>query len=314
MPTTRRSTKHSCRRQPGCPQRTSWIVLQLGVLCMAFAGCRTLGNHGPVSESVALCRQLTQQGTNAMQRNDWVRAESLLERAVAASVSDTDARRNYAETLWHRDAPREALVQLEEARKLAGADPSLTVRTGEVYLALGRLDESSRLADTALQMDPKFAPAWALHGRVASARGQPRQALADYQRSLGYAPDNCDVNILVAESYRQLNEPQRALVALQAVADRHAPGDEPQQVLHLQGMALVASGRYDDAVRVFSRATERERPAADLWCDLAQAQWMAGRPSHARSALEKALALNPNHPAGRALSARIATADRAIVR
>jgi tetratricopeptide (TPR) repeat protein len=314
MLTSRRSTNYGCRRQHNSPPRGGRTALQLGALCLAFAGCRTLGNQGPVPESVAMCRQLTQQGTNAMQRGDWARAESLLERAVAVSATDADARRNYAETLWHRGAPSEALVQLEEARKSAGADPSLTVRTGEVYLALGRLDEASRSANAALQMDPKFAPAWALQGRVASARGQPRQALADYQRSLGYAPDNGDLNILVAESYRQLNEPQRALVALQALADRYGPGDEPGRVLHLQGLALVALGRYDDAVRAYSRAMERERPTADLWCDLAQAQLMAGRLSHARAALEKALALNPNHPAGRELSARIATAERAIVR
>jgi Flp pilus assembly protein TadD len=289
-------------------------MLRMGILCLALAGCRTLGSQGPISESVAMSRQLTQQGANAMQRGDWARAESLLERAVAASPDDVDARRNYAETLWHRGTPSDALVQLEEARKRAGADPSLTVRTGEVCLALGRLDEASHLANTALQMDPKFAPAWALRGRVAGAGGRHRRALADYQRSLGYAPDNYDVNILLAESYRQLNEPQRALVALQTLADRHTPGDEPQQVLHLQGMALVALGRYNDAVRVISRATERDRPTADLWCDLAQAQLMAGHPSYARAAIEKALTMDPNHAGGRALSAQMASADRSIVR
>lgn len=329
MPTNSRSTKHGTRHafasgqaiaptsDGGLPRRVAragWQTLHLAAFCLALAGCRTLGNQGPVSQSVAMGRQLTQQGINAMERGDWVRAESLLERAVATSAKDPDARRNYAETLWHRGAPREALAQLEEAGQLAGADPSLTVRTGEVNLILGQLHEASRQADKALRLDPKFAPAWALRGRVASAAGQPRQALADYQKSLGYAPDNYDVAILVAETYRHLNEPERALVALQALADRHSPGDEPQQVLHLEGLALSALGRHDDAVRVFSQATERERPTADLLCDLAQAQWMGGRPSYAQHALEQALALNPNHPASRALASRIATANRALVR
>lgn len=267
-----------------------------------------------MSQSVVMSRQLTQQGTNAMERGDWHRAESLLERAVTTSAGDVDARRNYAETLWHRGAPQEALVQLEEARKLATADPSLTVRTGEVFLAMGQLGEAGRLADSALRLDPKFAPAWALRGRVASSAGNHRRALSDYQRSLGYAPDNYGVAILVAETYRQLNEPERALVALQAIADRFPPGDEPQQVLHLEGLALSALGRYDDAVRVLARASERERPTADLLYHLAEAELMTGQAGRAQRALEQALTLNPDHQAGRALAARIATAERTIRR
>lgn len=268
----------------------------------------------PVSKSVALGRRLTQQGINAMERGDWSRAESLLERAVDTSAKDAQARRSYAEALWHRGAQAEALAQFEEARKLSVADPALTVRTGEVYLALGQRDYARRLVDEALRLDPKFAPAWALRGRVASAAGQHRLALADYQRSLGYAPDNYGVAILVAETYRQLNEPDRALVALQALADRYAPGDEPQQVLHLQGLALAALARYDDAARTLSRAAQRERPSADLLCHLAEAELMAGRAAHANYVLQQALALDPHHEASRALAARMASADGRIVR
>jgi tetratricopeptide (TPR) repeat protein len=289
-------------------------ALCLAALCLALGGCRSLGNQGPVSQSVATGRQLTQQGTNAMEHGDWNRAASLLERAVATSAGDADARRNYAETLWHRGAPQEALVQLEEARKLAPADPSLAVRTGDVYLALGQREEAARMVDAALRLDPKFASAWALRGRVASAAGNPRAALADYQRSLGYCADNYGVAILMAETYRQLNQPERAHLTLQSIADRFSPGDEPQQVLHLEGLALVAMGRYDDAVRVLSRATERDRPSADLLCDLAEAELMAGQPGRAQYVLHQALAMNPNHPAGRALEARIATAGRPVTR
>src|SRR5690606_22678425 len=108
-------------------------------LLATVAGCRSL-DRGPVSQAVVQCRQLTQQGANAMERGDWRRAESLLEQAVAASPEDQEARRYYAETLWQRGAKVEALEQLEAARKIGSCDPALTVRTGEMYLEMGQVN------------------------------------------------------------------------------------------------------------------------------------------------------------------------------
>ncbi len=308
MPTTSRSNKPGCRRadaSSGPPRANLCVLLALGA---ALLGCRTLSNRGPVAQSVATCRQLTQQGVNAMDRGDWKRAETLLARAVQTSPVDTDARRNYAEALCHREAWQAALTQLEVARKLAAEDPSLAVRTGEVYLALGQVDRASRMVDEALRLDPKFASAWALRGRVAAAGGRTREALADYQRSLGYAPDNHDVAILVAEAYRTLNEPQRALVTLQTVADSYSSGDESQQVLMLEGLALTALGRYDEAARSLSQAAQRDRPTPELLYRLAEAELLAGRSANAHYTLQQALALDPNHAASQALSQRMAAA------
>ncbi len=311
MPTTSRSTAPANRR--GDALRTSALVGRgIGLpllLCAVLAGCSTLGvRQGPIPKSVASCRQLTQQGINAMERGDWKRAESLLARAVQTCSADADARRQYAEALWHRGALSEALVQLEEARRLISEDPALAVRAGELYLAMGQVDQARRMVDESLRLDPKFASAWALRGRVASSTGQTRQALADYQRALGYAPEKEDVAILVAEAYRQLNEPQRALLALQAVADNYAPGEEPQQVMYLEGLALAALSRYDDAAQSLAQAARCERPTAEILCRLAEAELLAGRFSTAQTHIQQALAMDPNHEGSRALSARMAMA------
>jgi tetratricopeptide (TPR) repeat protein len=279
-------------------------------LCALAGGCRSLANRGPVSQSVVDCRQLTQQGINAMERGDWKRAESLLARAVQTSAKDVEARRSYAETLWRRGATQDALVQLEEARRLAVEDPNLAVRTGELHLALGQTSMASRMADEALRLDPRLASAWALRGRVATANRQYRTALADYQRSLGYAPEDKEVALLVAETYRQLNEPQRALLALQALADRYPQGEEPQQILFLQGLAMSALGRHDDAAHSLSLAAHRERPTADILCRLAEAELAAGRYAVAQQTLQHALALDPQYAPTRALAARMAIAQR----
>jgi tetratricopeptide (TPR) repeat protein len=292
MPTHTSSTKRAL------------LLIALGV---AAPGCRTLSRE-PVSQSVATCRQLTQQGTNAKERGDWKRAESLLGRAVQSCAIDADARRNYAETLWHRGARGEALAQLKEARRLAGEDPGLAVRTGEMHLALGHVGEANQMADEALQLDPKFASAWALRGRVSAAAGQTQAALADYQRALGYGPHDEEIPILVAEAYRQLNQPQRALGALQSLAEHYTPGQEPQQVLYLEGLALTALNRYDDASQILAQAARRNSPSAEILFRLAEAELLAGRVSNAQTTLEQSLALDPDHRPSRVLAGRIALA------
>ncbi len=259
-----------------------------------------------MAPAIATSRQLTQQGITAMERGDWKRGESLTARAVETCPEDPEARRQYAEALWHRQSLPDALKQLTEARRLASDDPALAVRTGELYLALGRLKEASEMADEALRIDPKSAPGWTLRGRVAATAGRSRDALADYQRSLGYAPDNQEVVLLLAETYRQLNQPQRALLALESMADNYAPGEEPQHILYLEGLAQTALGRYDDAVRSLTQAARRDRPTADILCRLAEAQMLAGSPGTAHATLQQALTLEPGHAASLALSARLA--------
>lgn len=311
MPTNRPSIPPAsrCGDASDRPLRAGQAAgLALG-LCLALSGCRTLNSRqGPIPQTVATCRQLTQQGVNAMERGDWKRAESLLARAVQTCPSDPDARRQYAEALWRRGAMREALSQLEEASKVVSEDPALAVRKGELYLALGQTEPARQMVDESLRLEPKFGPAWALRGRVASAAGQSRQALADYQRSLGYAPDKEEVAILVAETYRQLNQPQRALLALQAIADNYSPGEEPQQVMYLEGLALVALGRHDDAVQSLTQAAHGERSTAEILCRLAEAELLAGRFVPAQTHVQQALVMDPHHEASRALSARMAMA------
>jgi len=289
------------------------VALAASLCAAALAGCRSL-DRAPVSQSVVEGRQLTQQGVNAMDRGDWRRAESLLERAVSTNSKDVDARRNYAETLWQRGAKTDALAQLESARKLDDCDPALAVRTGEIYLALGQTNSAGEMVEVALRADPKFAQAWALRGSVAAAGGKQHEALADYQRALGYAPDSYDFALLVAETYRTLNEPEQALVALETLAERYPPGEAPQQVLHLQGLTLASLARHDDAARMLAAAAQRERPNSELLYHLARAEFASGRPQHAHYALQQALAQDPAHAPSQALAAQLTAANTAVRR
>ena len=118
-----------------------------------------------------------------------------------------------------------------------------------------------------------------MRGRVIYAAGDLQQALADYHRALSYAPYDQHLLLDVAELYRQMNQPQRALETLQALAETYnTPAEEPPRVLYLLGLSQVALKRYDDAVESFAAAS-RDKPTPEVLYQLRRRNgWPAIRP------------------------------------
>jgi tetratricopeptide (TPR) repeat protein len=286
-------------------------IFALGVLLAAsLPGCRLPGKDGPIPRSLAISRQLSQRGIDAIEREDWTEAERLLAQAVRAYPSDVDARRHYADALWARGLRQKAIAQLEEANRLTGDDAELYALIAEMRLAMDQPDLAWQNAQRAIDLDPKLAVAWTVRARIARERGQTEQALADYHRALGLAPDDRQVKLAVAELHRQLNQPQRALSVLHSLADSYSPGEEPPEVFYLQGLAYTALGRYDDAVDCYAAASSRGDTTAETLYRLAETQWLAGRTAEAATAAQDALSLDPRHEPSQELLNRIGLAQR----
>ncbi len=267
------------------------------------AGCRLAGMEGPASRSLVLSRQLSQQGMAALERGQDEQANELLGQAVRACPSNADAHRAYAEARWSLGFRDEALAEMETARRLAPDNAAILARTAEMRLALGQAETAAQYAQRAVSLEPKLAAAWTARARVMRAIGNTSQALADYHRAQGLAPDDQTIPCEVAALYLELGQPQRALLAVQGLADRFSPGDEPQEVLYYQGLSYLAMQRFEDAAESLAAATVRERPTAEILYRLAEAQRAAGRPSEALAAAEQALAIDPNYQPARALIA-----------
>jgi tetratricopeptide (TPR) repeat protein len=281
-----------------------WLTLAgIVVLC----GCASFGRRGPVPEDVAACRELTQQGSTAMEMGQWDQAEALLTRAVKASPTDSTTRAHLAEVLWHRGATEDALLQIEAAVRLDGADASLIVRDGEMRLATGETDKALACADEAIRLNPKLSTAWALRGRVYWRTNETERALADMQRALQYAPDSPDVLMDVSALYRQRGQHDRCLTTLHHLLDTYPPGQETQLALWMEGLTLADLGRPQQAMESLAAANRKGPPNADILYQLAEAQLAAGQPEEATTTARQALAVNASHGPSRELLLQLAS-------
>lgn len=258
-----------------------------------------------VPDSIAKCRELSRNGVAAMERCDWMQARDVLEEAVDTSQTDIDARRHLAEALWKTGEHRRATVQMEAAVQLDPRHAPTVVRAGEMLLAIGNDDRAMERAEQAISLDPALAEAWALRGQVFRHQGNEQRALADMQQALRYAPHNTKVLLQVAEVQYALGRPQRCLTTLHHLLDVYPPGEEPQQVLWLEGLAYGALERHQDATRSLYAASQRGLPPADLLYQLAVAEKAAGQPVEAANTIQRALAIDAGHEASQLFLAQL---------
>lgn len=271
------------------------------LLLVVSTGCRIPAFIDPAPKSLVESRQLSQRGINAIERDDWKAAEQLLVEAVDRCPICPDARRHYAKTLWQQGRSEEALVQIDEALRLSVDDPTLLVESARMRFTLGDLQRAMEHVQLALDLDHHYAAAWTLRGRILQQQGQPHEALADYQRALQYDANNEETLVLVAKLYAEMGQPHRALANLRHLRDQYEPGTEPEHLMYLLAANYSTTGRYNDAALCLRQATAQGPTTPEMLYRLAQVELASGHFSEAQQAAAKALAMEPQHAASRAI-------------
>ncbi len=287
------------------------LLLLVGVLgAIPACGCRLPGIGNPVPDSVAAARRYWQQGVAAMEQGEWAEAEALLAEAVKTNPGDVEARRHLATALRRRGAWAEAREHLDEALRLAPDDATLRATLAEVLLELDLTELARQEAEYALDLDPRMAAGWAARGKVMWAIGDLRQALADFQRGLGSAPNDRELLSAVASLYHEMNQPQRALAVLHQLLDTYLPDEQPAELLYEEGVAYHTLGRHEEALASFHLAAQRGEGSVKLFFHMAEAELFAGRYEDAARAAREALARDPAHRPSQDLLDRLELADR----
>lgn len=192
------------------------------VLAIGHGLAATRGRLRTAALALALLLSVTYVAGILVEQRAW-RSDATLWRFAADAQPDAAlAHSNLAIQLLHEGAPTEALVQLEEVRRISGAGPATLMQMAVADDMLGRYDdaeralhqvmrESTELPDshallasllirrgalaeaepevaTALQLSPELPSAWVAKAQLAEARGQLPAALAAYRHAVERSP------------------------------------------------------------------------------------------------------------------------------
>lgn len=241
-----------------------------------------------------------------MHAGQWDVAEDLFSGALELTAADDRAHWGLAESLWQRGEKQAALKHMEEAVRLSASDPRLMQRLGKMYLDLNRVADADRQSLAALQADRQSAEVWGLRGDCLVKLGDHDGALAAYHQALALQPDFPDVQLEIAELYRQQERFDRLLATIDRLQDTiGSTGVCPSRAYMLRGIALHRLQRYDDAQRCFQDAIASDPNNPEPLLHLAALLLEQGDAQSARLPLQQAIALSPQSPSAIALAQQV---------
>ncbi len=284
--------------------RWLWLCGLLVMLVM-HSGCTSLRARRQ-TRALSNARQNSLWGAEKLQQKKLEEAEFLFTEALRSSSADERAQAGMAEVLWQREQSGQAIKHMTQAAAISGGNPDYLVRLGEMNLQQGARDEALAQADAALENQRRHAGAWALRGKVLQQRGQWEEAMTCYHRALSEQPQNASVQVALAEIYRQVGRPQRALATLDAMTDGQAVERIGPQAWILKGQALADLGESSAARNCLRNAAMCCRQdATDQLLAVARAQIECGDFAEARNCLGRAFEHDPYNPTALQLQAML---------
>ncbi len=265
------------------------LSLAVTVVC---SGCRSIRDRS-ANQKLVQARQLSLRGTDAIQRERYQDAELLFSEALKQSSLDERAHWGYASTLWERGDKTKAIQHMEESLRLSGSNPEYAVRLGEMYLEVGDYMKARTTAESVLAANRNHAAAWALLGDTHMSEKRWSTAMECYHHALLIQADYPKVQLALAEVYRNIGKPERALAVLDRMVDLHETARHDPVALLQRGLALSDLQRHNEASEALAKASERLPPqAVDRHLQIVRAQHQIGELVSARLTLGR---IRENH-------------------
>ncbi|MEE2789171.1 MAG: tetratricopeptide repeat protein [Myxococcota bacterium] len=235
-------------------------------------------------------------GNATAQRNDAI--------ALAYELG-TALRTDHANAATYQLALAElhaALGQLNEARQFFEQATSGKDATAQAWLLRGRFELAQRngkgaleALQHALERNPKNGAAYLALGEAHELDAELKEAMAAYKKATELAPTATSW-FKYGETQLLLDDSAAAYQALAKAADLHKNPQNDAILLKRLGVAAYKVKRFDESVRVLTRAAQLDQ-SADTATNLAVAHQALNDHSTAVAILAKVIGQNPTHGA-----------------
>lgn len=144
---------------------------------------------------------------------------------------------------------KKALLTMEHAAKLYPKRIPTLLKLSEVYYILMKYDDSMRIIDQILRIDPQNAEAYFMFGQNFKDLGDSIRAINSYQKAVDFDPDLIDGWINLGQQYAKINP---------KIAEKYfktATEIDPGNVLAIHAMAdfLRNQNRLNEAIALYKK-------------------------------------------------------------
>jgi serine/threonine protein kinase/Tfp pilus assembly protein PilF len=188
------------------------------------------------------------------------------------------------------------------SRKSLELDPKLAeahVARGRAFYFSRRYDEAEREFKTAIRLNPHLYAAYESYARNYYSQGNLDRAAWLYEQAVQMEPDNFDAPILLAQTYRGLNQTEKAREALEKglrnVTKHLELNPDDARALYMKAIALAVAGEKEQALEWLNRALSIDPEDAMIVYGAACVHAVAGRKEASIDYLEKALSTGCFH-------------------
>jgi tetratricopeptide (TPR) repeat protein len=191
--------------------------------------------------------------------------------------------------------PDTKLVSAKAAAAAAGEDIQKTFGDAVAKLQAGDFDGAIAAFDAMILKNPSLAEAHYNKGFAQFQKKDYASAEASLKRALEVKADYGDARVLLSNIYTTQGMKDKAL----EVMSGGSASADPKQLFNL-GLALLNSGKNDEATAVFVKVEAADAGNAEVQYYLATAALNAGKTEECVTRLEKYLALGPKNDQNKA--------------
>lgn len=178
-----------------------------------------------------------------------------------------------------------------------GAAPTALLAAQIAFLE-SRFDAARQELDKLVRLAPNDLELLVLSGAVDLRRGAWLQAESQFGRAMQMTEDGGSARLLLAETYLQTGQPDKALTTLRPQLERPDPNPV---ALALAGDANLQLGQHQQASAMFEAALRRRPDDPALKTAVAMSTLARGQSAEAFAALERVAASDPGDIADKAL-------------